>query len=71
MFNLNRGRLKQVEISTDQDSGITNDPNTYSEDLAYIFDLLRRIVRVSIETVKIVKSWPALEESTAKAAVST
>jgi hypothetical protein len=32
-----------------------------------VFDLLRRIVRVSIETVKIVTSLPALEEEVAKA----
>ncbi|MGO9862346.1 MAG: DEAD/DEAH box helicase [Terriglobales bacterium] len=60
--------VERYQITTDQDSGITNDPNAWSnDDPRYIFDLLRRIVRVSIETVNIVKSLPALEESVAMA----
>jgi predicted helicase len=61
--------MERYQITTDKDSGIENDPNMWSDDPRYIFDLLRRIVRVSIETVKIVNSLPALEESVAIAAV--
>jgi predicted helicase len=59
--------MERYQLTTDADSGITNDPNAWSDDPRYVFDLLRRIVRVSIETVKIVTSLPALEEEVAKA----
>ena len=42
-------------------SGIKNDPNEWSEEPRYIVDLVKRIVRVSIETNKIVKNLPALD----------
>ncbi|MEK8015811.1 MAG: hypothetical protein VSS75_003010 [Candidatus Parabeggiatoa sp.] len=44
------------------DSGITNNPNDWSEDPRYIVDLVKRIVTVSIETMKIVDKLPALKE---------
>ena len=44
----------------DKDSKIVNDPNTWSDEPRYIVDLLARIVRVSIESVEIVDSLPAL-----------
>ena len=49
-------------VKVDKDSGIKNDPNDWSEDKRYIVDLLKRIVRVSLETMKIVKSLPELKE---------
>ena len=48
-------------MKTDKDSGIVNDPNDWSEDPRYIIDLLRRIVTVSLETMKIVDALPALD----------
>ncbi len=54
--------MERYQVSTDKDSGIINDPNDYSEDPRYIVDLLKRVVRVSLETVKIVKDLPALRE---------
>jgi predicted helicase len=45
-------------------SGISNDPNDWAEeqgDPSYIIDLLARIVTVSVETVKIMKSLPPLD----------
>lgn len=42
-------------------TGIKNDPNQWSEDPRYIVDLLKRIVRVSLESVRIVKALPALK----------
>jgi hypothetical protein len=53
--------------STDRDdkpSGIVNDPNDRSgegRDPRYIIDLLARIVTVSVETMKVVDTLPALD----------
>jgi predicted helicase len=46
-----------------QDSGVRNDANDWSEDPRYIVDLVKRVVRVSVETVKIVVNLLPLEES--------
>jgi predicted helicase len=48
-------------VKTDTASGITNDPNDWSKDPRYIIDLLKRIVTVSLETMKIVDALPALD----------
>jgi predicted helicase len=58
--------MERYQITVDKDTGITNDPSRWSDDPRYIFDLLRRIVRVSLETIEIVNSLPALEESVAE-----
>ncbi len=63
--------MERYQITTDKESGITNDPNEWSENPRYIFDLLRRIIRISIETMKVVNSLPALEESTVADAALT
>lgn len=56
--------MERYQVSRDKNSGILNDPNTWNpEDPRYILDLLKRIVRVSLETLKIVNELPALEES--------
>ncbi len=52
--------LDRYQVKTDKASGIVNDPNTWSDDPRYIVDLLARIVRVSVESVAIVDSLPAL-----------
>ncbi|MBX3410305.1 MAG: DEAD/DEAH box helicase [Phycisphaeraceae bacterium] len=57
--------LERYQVTVDKDSGIRNDPNDWSREHKqprYIIDLVKRVVRVSIETVKIVKSLPALNE---------
>jgi len=54
--------MERYQVSVDKDSQIANDPNDWSDDPKYILDLVKRIVRVSLETVKIVKSLPALQE---------
>lgn len=53
--------IDQYQIKTDKKSGITDDPNFYSEDPEYIFNLLLRIINVSIQTVDLVNSLPPLE----------
>ena len=56
--------MERYQVTRDKASGILNDPNTYNpENPRYILDLLKRIVRVSLETLKIVNELPALEES--------
>ncbi|MHC2993768.1 hypothetical protein OB13_20110, partial [Pontibacter sp. HJ8] len=53
--------MERYQITTHKESSIKNDPNDWSTDnTRYILDLLLRIIRVSIETVSIVKSLPAL-----------
>ena len=52
--------MERYAVTVDKDSGIKNDPNEWSTDPRYIVDLLKRIVRVSLETVKIVGELPDL-----------
>lgn len=53
--------MDQYQVKTDKNSGIIDDPNLYSEDERYIFDLLLRIINVSIQTVDLVNSLPPME----------
>ena len=50
--------IDRYQVRTDKKSGITNDPNDYSDDPWYIVDLIVRLVRVSMETQQIVQSLP-------------
>ncbi|RSX57740.1 type ISP restriction/modification enzyme [Bifidobacterium samirii] len=54
--------IDRYKVTTDKKSGITNDPNDYSDDPRYIVDLVEKVIRVSMETLDIVESLPALEE---------
>lgn len=54
--------MERYQVTTDKDSGIKNDPNEWSEDPHYIVDLVKRVVRVSLETMKVVNGLPALDE---------
>jgi predicted helicase len=45
----------------DKPSAIINDPNDWSDDPRYIVDLLKRIVTVSLETMRIVDALPPLD----------
>lgn len=53
--------MDQYQVKTDKKSGITDDPNDYSEDEKYIFNLLLRIINVSVQTVDLVNSLPKFE----------
>jgi predicted helicase len=56
--------IDRYYVKTDKDSGITNDPNSWSREVGdprYILDLLARIVTVSVETMKMVDALPPLE----------
>lgn len=54
--------MERYAVSIHKESGIKNDPNDWSTDPHYIVDLVKRIVRVSVETVRIVATLPALGE---------
>ncbi|WP_067728861.1 DEAD/DEAH box helicase [Oceanobacillus damuensis] len=53
--------IDQYQVKTDKNSGIVDDPNDYSEDEKYIFNLLLRIINVSVQTVDLVNSLPELK----------
>ena len=56
--------IERYQVKTDKASGIVNDPNAWGDehgDPCYILDLIKRITRVSVETVKIVNELPSLE----------
>lgn len=56
--------VDRYRVTTDKASGIVNDPNDWCDehdDPRYIVDLIKRIVTVSIETMKIVDGLPALD----------
>jgi len=55
--------MERYAQTTDKDSGIKNDPNAWSTDHRYIVDLVKRIVRVSVESALIVKGLPGLNEA--------
>lgn len=55
--------IERYQINQDKSSGIVNDPNKWLEEQGnprYIVDLIKRIVRVSVETVKIKNKLPEL-----------
>lgn len=53
--------IDQYQVKTDKKSGIIDDPNDYSDDEKYIFNLLLRIINVSVQTVDLINSLPKFE----------
>ena len=56
--------MERYAITTDKASGIVNDPNDWAlehNNPQYIFNLVLRIITVSLETMKIVKSLPKVK----------
>ncbi len=57
--------MERYQVTVDKDSSIRNDPNDWAREHAqprYIVDLLKRVTRVSMETMQIVNALPALNE---------
>lgn len=54
--------MERYAVNIHKESGIRNDPNDWSDDPRYIVDLVKRVVRVSMETVRIVTALPAISE---------
>jgi predicted helicase len=57
--------IDQYQVSTDKRSGIVSDPKR-AEDPQYIVRLVGQVVRVSMDTVKLVKGLPAEFEPAAR-----
>jgi len=57
--------MERYQVTKDPDSQIVNDPNDWAiehNNPQYILNLLKSIITVSLETMKIVKSLPPLNE---------
>ena len=56
--------MERYAITTDKKSGIVNNPNDWCKEInddMYIYNLLLRIINVSVKTVDIVKSLPKID----------
>jgi predicted helicase len=56
--------MERYKISTHKDSKITNDPNDWCNEQnnpQYILNLIKRIITLSTESVKIINNLPKLE----------
>lgn len=53
--------MDRYQMRVDKASQIANDPNEWSHDPRYIIDLLKRIVTVSLDTMKVVDTLPPLD----------
>ena len=53
--------MSRYQCKTDKDSGINNNPNEWNENPHYIISLLKKVITVSMESVKIIKSLPPSE----------
>ncbi len=54
--------IDRYQVKTDKNTGITNDPNEYSDDPLYIVKLIGSLVTVSMRTLEIVESLPPIRE---------
>ena len=52
--------VDQYRVKTDKRSGITHDPNGYSDDPQYILQLIERVITVSLRTVDVVEGLSKL-----------
>jgi predicted helicase len=55
--------MERYQISTHKESGITNDPNDWADEVGnprYILDLLLSIINVRVQTVDIVDNLPKM-----------
>jgi predicted helicase len=56
--------MERYAVTTHRDSGIVNDPNDWCREMGnerYIVDLVKRIVTLSIESVKIIEGLPVVK----------
>lgn len=56
--------MERYQVWEDKDSGIKDDPNDWCRehnDPSYILNLVKRVIRVSMDTVKIVRALPSLQ----------
>ena len=56
--------MERYQITTHKDSGIVNDPNDWCKEQGndrYIVDLIKRVVHLSVESVKIIEGLPKVD----------
>jgi predicted helicase len=53
--------IDQYQVKTDKKSGITDDPNEFSDDPKYILNLLLSVITVSMKTIELVGQLPKFE----------
>ncbi|WP_214802414.1 type ISP restriction/modification enzyme [Exiguobacterium sp. ERU656] len=53
--------MEEYQVFEDDKSGIKDDPNEYSKDEKYVFELLLRVINVSVQTVDLINSLPSLD----------
>ncbi|WP_142668016.1 DEAD/DEAH box helicase [Enterococcus faecalis] len=53
--------IDQYQVKTDKKSGITDDPNDFSDDPKYILNLLLSVITVSMRTLELIDELPPFE----------
>lgn len=53
--------IDQYRVKTDKKSGITDDPNEFSDDPKYILNLLLSVITVSMKTLELIEELPQFE----------
>lgn len=53
--------IDQYQVKTDKKSGITDDPNDFSNDPKYILNLLLSVITVSMRTLELIDELPEFE----------
>nr|WP_321317314.1 type ISP restriction/modification enzyme [uncultured Campylobacter sp.] len=53
--------MERYQVKTDEDSGITNDPNLYSDNPRYIIDLMMKVIEASLRSVELIDKLPPLD----------
>ena len=53
--------MERYQYKKDKKTDIVNDPNTYSEDPAYVLKLLLSVINVSLKTGELVQSLPSID----------
>ncbi|MFB9859596.1 type ISP restriction/modification enzyme [Salinicoccus siamensis] len=53
--------MEQYQVKKDSKSGIIDNPNDFSDNEEYIFNLLLRIINVSVQTIELKNDLPPLE----------
>ncbi|AVO67609.1 DEAD/DEAH box helicase [Weissella cibaria] len=53
--------IDQYQVKTDKKSGITDDPNDFSDDPKYILNLLLSVITVSMRTLELIDELPEFE----------
>ncbi|EOD9341225.1 type ISP restriction/modification enzyme [Listeria monocytogenes] len=53
--------IDQYQVKTDKKSGITDDPNEFSDNPKYILNLLLSVITVSMRTLELIDELPEFE----------